>query len=51
VKDGDNLFSLAQTYYKDSGRFVEIYRANQSMLPSPERLEAGAVLTIPEVPE
>lgn len=51
VKEGDSLFSLAQTYYKDSGRFVDIYQANQAVLRSPDRLEAGTVLTIPEVPE
>jgi nucleoid-associated protein YgaU len=51
VKQGDSLFSLAQTYYKDSGRFVDIYQANQAVLHSPDRLEAGTVLTIPELPE
>ncbi len=51
VKEGDSLFSLAQTYYKDSGRFVDIYQANQTMLRSPDRLEVGTVLNIPEVPE
>src|SRR5690349_8240318 len=43
VKEGDSLFSLAQTYYQDRGRFVDIYQANQSVLRSPDRLEAGTV--------
>jgi nucleoid-associated protein YgaU len=51
VKEGDSLFSLAQSYYQDRGRFVDIYQANQSVLRSPDRLEAGTVLIIPEVPE
>jgi nucleoid-associated protein YgaU len=51
VADGETLFSLAQRYYKDGGKFVDIYRANQETLREPDRLEAGVVLTIPDVPE
>jgi nucleoid-associated protein YgaU len=51
VKDGETLFSLAQTYYKDSARFVDIYRTNQDVLQAPDHLEPGTVLSIPEVPE
>jgi nucleoid-associated protein YgaU len=51
VKEGETLFSLAQRYYKDGGRFVEIYRANQEALREPDRLEPGTVLVIPEAAE
>jgi nucleoid-associated protein YgaU len=51
VKEGETLFSLAQNYYKDSARFVDIYRTNQEVLRSPDRLEPGTVLVIPGVPE
>ena len=51
VKEGETLFSLAQHYYKDGARFVEIYLANQETLREPDRLEPGTVLVIPEKTE
>jgi nucleoid-associated protein YgaU len=51
VKEGETLFSLAQRYYKDGTKFVEIYRANQAMLREPDRLEPGTDLVIPGVKE
>ncbi len=48
VQEGETLFSLAQHYYNDSGRFVELYQANRSVLSTPERLTAGTVLVIPD---
>ncbi|MCC6419057.1 MAG: LysM peptidoglycan-binding domain-containing protein [Gemmataceae bacterium] len=49
VKDGDTLFGLANHYYHDSTRFVELFRANHAVLKTPEKLPAGAVLVIPEL--
>jgi len=51
VQEGDTLFSLAQNYYKDGSRFVDIYRTNQQVVRTPDRLEPGTVLVIPGVPE
>jgi nucleoid-associated protein YgaU len=50
VQEGDTLYSLARHYYKDNSRFVEIYRANQEVLKTPEALTPGAVLLLPDVP-
>src|SRR5262245_30719379 len=49
VKDGETLFGLAQQYYQDSTRFVELYRANNRVLKTPEKLPAGTVLLIPDL--
>jgi nucleoid-associated protein YgaU len=51
VKDGDTLFSLAQEYYGDKERFLDIYRANREVLKSPDQLAPGTVLVIPEPAE
>jgi nucleoid-associated protein YgaU len=50
VRAGDTLFSLARHYYGDGDRFVDLYRANRGTLKSPDALEPGTVLVIPDVP-
>jgi nucleoid-associated protein YgaU len=50
VQEGDTLFTLAQRYYGDGDRFVDLYRANRSVLQTPDALEPGTVLTIPDLP-
>jgi nucleoid-associated protein YgaU len=50
VSAGETLFSLAQRYYKDERKFVDIYRVNQDKLESPDRLTPGTVLIIPNLP-
>jgi nucleoid-associated protein YgaU len=47
VAEGDTLFSLAEKYYQDKNRFVEIYQANRDVMSSPEKLTAGTELAIP----
>src|SRR5688572_26681226 len=47
VAQGDTLFSLAEKYYRNKGRFVDIYEANRDVLSSPDQLRAGMELTIP----
>lgn len=47
VKDGDTLFNIAQTYYKDGYQYPEIAKANS--LTNPDLLETGQVLTIPKL--
>lgn len=49
VTEGETLFSLAQRYYQDEKKFVEIYRVNQQVLPNPDRLPPGTVLIIPKL--
>jgi nucleoid-associated protein YgaU len=48
VVAGDTLFTLAERYYNDRSRFVEIYQANRQALTTPDRLEPGTVLVIPD---
>ena len=48
VEEGDTLFSLAVRYYGTADRFVEIYRVNREALTTPDHLEPGTVLTIPD---
>jgi nucleoid-associated protein YgaU len=50
VQEGETLFTLAQRYYGDGDRFAELYRANRSVLKTPDALEPGTVLTIPDLP-
>src|SRR5205085_8086446 len=51
VREGDTLFSLAQRYYQDGSKFVDIYQVNREVLKVPDPLVPGTVLRIPEVPE
>lgn len=45
VKEGDTLWSIAQTYYKSGYNWVDIQKANN--LESADIITAGATLTIP----
>lgn len=47
IVDGDTLVDLAERYLGDADRYLEIYRANRDVLPSPEVLPIGAELEIP----
>jgi nucleoid-associated protein YgaU len=49
VARGETLFTLAQHYYHDSGRFVDIYQANRDVLSDPQTLTPGTVIVIPGV--
>ncbi len=51
VQEGDTLFSLAVRYYGTADKFVAIYQANRDVLSSPDHLEPGTVLTIPDLGE
>jgi nucleoid-associated protein YgaU len=48
VAEGETLFSVAQHYYHDSGRFVDIYQANRDVLHNPQQLTPGTVIVIPQ---
>jgi nucleoid-associated protein YgaU len=49
VQEGETLFSLAQRYYGDKDKFIEIYQVNRDVLKSADTLTPGTVLTIPDV--
>jgi nucleoid-associated protein YgaU len=51
VQPGDTLVGLAQRFYGDGDRFVEIYNANRSCLKCVDPLPYGTVLTIPDPEE
>ncbi len=47
VQPGDTFSSLAQRYYNDKKRWKDIYRANQNVVPSENRIYPGRMLLIP----
>lgn len=49
VREGDTLFSLAERFYGDRDRFLEIYQVNRETLHGTDSLTPGMVLTIPKV--
>jgi nucleoid-associated protein YgaU len=50
VAADDTLYGLAEKYYGDGDRFIDIYDANRDVLKRPDRLEVGTVLVIPDLP-
>ncbi len=50
IVDGDTLTALAAQYLGNADRYLEIYEANRSQLPSPGELPIGAELRIPLQP-
>jgi nucleoid-associated protein YgaU len=51
VAQGDTLYGLAERYYGDGERFVDLYQSNRAVLKRPDRLEVGTVLVIPDLPD
>lgn len=47
VKAGDTLSRISLNVYGVRGRWTEIFEANRAILPSPNALQPGQVLTIP----
>jgi nucleoid-associated protein YgaU len=47
VQEGETLFSVAQKYFGDKEKFLDIYRANRDVLQSPDPLTPGTELVIP----
>lgn len=48
VKKGDTLWSIAKKYYGDGKKWRKILEANTSKVKSPQTLQIGTVLVIPE---
>lgn len=47
VKNGDTLYTIAQQYYGDSKRYIDIYEANKSSIKADHSLIVGQQLQIP----
>ena len=49
VKEGETLYGLAQQYYGDGDKFIDIYRVNREVLKTPDQLPPGTELLIPDL--
>lgn len=47
VSSGDTLASISRKFYKTSGRWKDILKANKDKIDNPEDLKVGQTLTIP----
>ena len=47
VKEGDSLYKISSEVYGNGGRWMEILKANSSVLPSERQLQPGMFLVIP----
>lgn len=47
VKPGEGLWQIAEQYYQDGNRYLEIYQANTDLMKSPEDIRVGMELNIP----
>lgn len=48
VKSGDNLRKIATHFYGDEMKWHKIRDANRSLLPSPDNIQVGMKLRIPD---
>jgi nucleoid-associated protein YgaU len=48
IRDGDTLRKIAEKYFKNGDRWIEILDANRSILRDPEVLPVGKEIKIPE---
>lgn len=47
VRPGEGLWQIAEQYYQDGNRYLEIYQANTDKMSSPEDIQVGMELKIP----
>lgn len=47
VQKGDTLFKLARRFYNDQARWRDIWEANKTRVPDPDKLQTGMKLIIP----
>ncbi|MFQ5805415.1 MAG: LysM peptidoglycan-binding domain-containing protein [Phycisphaerae bacterium] len=47
VQKGDTLYKLARRFYNDQARWRDIWEANKTRLPDPDKLPIGLKLIIP----
>lgn len=48
IAEGETLFTIAQRYYNDGARFIDIYKSNSDVIKNPDKLPVGATLVIPD---
>lgn len=48
VQPGDDLHLIAGYYYGDARQWERIWQANREQIPSPNRIERGILLRIPD---
>lgn len=48
VRPGEGLWQIAQRYYNDGNRYVDIYEANRDRMKNPEDIRVGMELRIPQ---
>ena len=51
VRAGDSLWSLAQQYLGDGGRWPALFEANRAVVSDPEAIQPGLQLRLPGAPE
>jgi nucleoid-associated protein YgaU len=49
VNGGDSLGAIAQKFYGDATRYMDIYEANRMIVASPDKIRVGQRLVIPAV--
>ena len=47
VREGDTMASISRRFYKTSGKWQKILKANQGVIDDPAKLKPGQTLTIP----
>ena len=47
VCKGDTLFALARRFYNDESKWRDIWSANRSQIPDPDKIRTGMQLTLP----
>jgi hypothetical protein len=48
VRAGDTLSKISQQFYGNANQYMKIFEANRGRLQSPDKIEAGQQLVIPE---
>jgi nucleoid-associated protein YgaU len=49
VRRGDTLAKLSHKFYGTSAHWKRIWRSNRTLIPSPDRLKHGLVITVPNL--
>jgi hypothetical protein len=47
--DGGTLSGISRLFYKDAGKWRQIYEANKAIIKDPNIIEVGMVITIPKL--
>ena len=50
VQKGDTLQKISQKFYGTTKNWYKLYKTNQDVLKSPNKLRPGQTITIPEIP-